>query len=59
MIWLKENMMNIIVIMLVGSLVLLCIRSLAKQRRSGRPACSCGKSCAGCAIGCLHSQRVQ
>ena len=51
MIWLMNNLVNIIVIALVLGLIGLCIRSLVKRKRSGLPACACGKSCAGCS-GC-------
>ena len=54
MIWLKENMGNIIVILLVAGLLYLCARSLIRSRRSGLPSCACGKNCATCALRYAH-----
>lgn len=52
MIWLKENLGNIITILLVAGLLHLCARSLYRQKRSGLPGCACGKNCAGCTLCC-------
>ena len=52
MIWLKENLGNIITILLIAGLLYLCLRSLIRQKRSGLPACACGRNCAGCTLCC-------
>ena len=54
MIWLKENIANIVVFILTAALICLCVRSLIKQKRSGLPACACGKNCATCALRYVH-----
>lgn len=54
MVWLKENMVNIIILLMIGALLYVCIRSLINQKKSGLPSCACGKNCATCALGCAH-----
>lgn len=50
MLWLKENMVNIVIILIIVALLYLCIRNLIKDKKSG--VCSCGKSCESCGMLC-------
>ena len=53
--WFKENLANIIIIVLLAALLSLCVRSLIRQKKAGLPSCACGKNCATCALRCQHS----
>ena len=55
MTWLAENLVNIVIILMIAGLVALCIKSLIDQKKSGLPACACGKNCAHCALKCAHT----
>ena len=46
--WLSENIGSIIVILIIAAVVALSIRSLIKDKRSGKGGC--GHGCAGCAM---------
>ena len=53
MIWLKENLGNIITIIVLLGLIGICIRSLYRHKRSG--SCGgCSKNCATCALRYAH-----
>jgi len=46
--WLSENIGNIVVIIIVAAILALAIRSVIKDKRSGKSSCGCG--CANCAM---------
>ena len=47
-VWLIENIGNIIVITIVVAILALALRSVIKDRLSGKGGCGCG--CANCAM---------
>jgi hypothetical protein len=46
--WLSENIGNIVVMIIVAAIIALAIRSVIKDKRSGKGSCGCG--CANCAM---------
>ncbi|MCR5096685.1 MAG: FeoB-associated Cys-rich membrane protein [Erysipelotrichaceae bacterium] len=58
MMWLSDNISNIIALAGVIGLLYLCIRSLINDRRSGRHSCSCGKDCSTCGL-CQHMAELK
>ncbi|MBR2801948.1 MAG: FeoB-associated Cys-rich membrane protein [Erysipelotrichaceae bacterium] len=56
MVWLQNNLVNIVIITLVAGLLYLCARSLWKDHKKGLPSCACGKNCAHCALACAHGK---
>ena len=56
--WLGANIGNIIVIAILLAVIALAVRSIIKDRKSGRGSCGCG--CANCAMkGRCHSAPVR
>ena len=54
--WLSENIGNIVVMIIVAAIIALAIRSVIKDKRSGKGSCGCG--CANCAMhGKCHSAK--
>lgn len=54
--WFSENIGNAVVILIVIAVIVLGIRSIIKDRRSGKGGCGCG--CASCAMkGSCHSHK--
>ena len=49
--WLSVNYINILLILAVAAVVFLCVRSMVRDRKAGRPSCGSCSSCGGCA-GC-------
>ncbi|MBO4866871.1 MAG: FeoB-associated Cys-rich membrane protein [Ruminococcus sp.] len=47
-VWLSENIGNIIVITIVEAILALALRSVIKDRMSGKGGCGCG--CSSCAM---------
>lgn len=45
------NLADIIILLAVGGLLYLCIRSLVQDRRNGVPSCG-AQSCSSCGIKC-------
>lgn len=53
MIWLKNNIGSVIVIIVVLAIAALIVAGIVKGRKKGKPSCGCGgscDSCAGCAL---------
>lgn len=48
MTWLQQNLGTIAAALLLAVLVILIVRKLRRDKRTG--TCSCGGSCAGCAM---------
>ena len=46
--WLTDNRGNILVIAIIVFAVVLAVRSIIRNRKSGKNSCGCG--CAGCAM---------
>lgn len=54
--WLHSNLGNIIVVLLLLAVVLLGIRTILRDRRSGKSGC--GANCGACAMGgACHARR--
>ena len=54
--WLAANLVNIIVIALVGVAVFFAARSLIKDKKAGKSSCGC--NCSHCAMaGKCHSRK--
>ncbi|MBO7677298.1 MAG: FeoB-associated Cys-rich membrane protein [Erysipelotrichaceae bacterium] len=54
MIWLKDNIANILVLSGVLVLVSVSLRSLFTAKRSGACSCGCSGNCSNCALASLH-----
>lgn len=52
--FLKANIGTIIVLLILIAIVVLIIRSLVKNKKSGKG--TCGGDCSHCSAGCIHSQ---
>ncbi len=46
--WLSANVGNIIVLAILSAVVFMAVRSLIKQKKSGKGGCGCG--CQSCAM---------
>ena len=56
--WLGANIGSIVVILILAAIVVLAVRSMIKDKRSGKGGCGCG--CANCALhGKCHSAGKQ
>ena len=54
--WLAANAANIVVLLIVGVLIFLAVRSMVKDKKAGKSSCGC--SCANCAMaGKYHPQK--
>ncbi|MBP5262103.1 MAG: FeoB-associated Cys-rich membrane protein [Clostridiales bacterium] len=54
--WLAANAANIIILLIVGVLIFLAVRSMVKDKKAGKSSCGC--SCANCAMaGKCHPQK--
>ena len=53
LLWLKANLVNIVLILALALIVFFIVRSMIRDKREGRS--SCGGSCSGCA-GCAACQ---
>lgn len=54
LLWLKANLVNIVLILTVALIVFFIVRSMIRDKREGRS--SCGGNCSGCAAcgGCTY-----
>ncbi|MBR2900675.1 MAG: FeoB-associated Cys-rich membrane protein [Clostridia bacterium] len=50
MLWITNNLSTILVSALIVFAVVLIIRKMIKDKRSGRSALGCGCGCEGCAL---------
>ena len=52
--FIRDNIPNIIAILLIAALLHACVKSLLKAKKQGLPSCACGKNCSACALRYLH-----
>ena len=54
-IWLSSNLGNIVVVLILLTVVFFAVRTIVRDRRSGKSSCGC--NCGGCAMsGSCHQK---
>ncbi len=48
LVWLAANLINIMLVLIIAGIVVLLIRSMARDKKAGKS--SCGGNCASCGV---------